>query len=70
MWNEFYLFTGGDASAMMTAQLEAMMAQENREIFDEIKKVENREKIINKNSEDKSASHDLTFDNDDENKME
>ena len=55
---------------MMTAQLEAMMAQENREIFDEIKKVENREKIINKNSEDKSASHDLTFDNDDENKME
>ena len=36
---------GGEASALMTAQLEAMMAQENREIFDEIKKVENREKL-------------------------
>ena len=55
---------------MMTAQLEAMMAQENREIFDEIKKVENRDKIINKNDDDKSASHDLNFDDDDESKME
>ena len=53
---------------MMTAQLEAMMAQENREIFDEIKKVENRDKIINKNDDDKSVSHDLNFD--DESKME
>ena len=54
---------------MMTAQLEAMMAQENREIFDEIKKVENREKIIIKD-DDKSSSHTFVYEITDENKME
>ena len=51
----------GEASAMMTAQLEAMMAQENRDIFDEIKKVETRDKL--KANDDEIVSD--TFDADD-----
>ena len=55
----------GDASALVTAQIEAMMAQENKDIYEAIKKIEFREKIINDHNKEEDLNNDQEIDVDD-----
>ena len=48
----------GDASALITAQIEAMMAQENKDIYHAIKSMEYREKL-NSDKDEEAKNEDI-----------